>query len=133
MSILNKPLSSFSFSDIVAFSKEGNREGIQIDYKKDLPNGGLAKFFAAFSNTRGGVIIIGVEEDRVTGLPTTWDGVVNNAQLTETINQWASSVEPFPQYDVHVTDEQGGRVFILVRIYEGIEPHIMCRTTQGFI
>jgi hypothetical protein len=119
MDILNKPINTFTFADVVTFCQEGHREGIQIDYKRDLPSGGLSKFFAAFSNTRGGVIIIGVEENRATGVPTAWVGVNNNAQSIERIHQWASNVEPLPSYDVHITDEQGGKVFILVRIFEG--------------
>ena len=119
MDILNKPIKTFTFADVVSFCQEGHREGLQIDYKKDLPTSGLAKLFSAFSNTRGGVIIIGVEEDRMTGIPTAWDGINNNAQSIERIHQWASNVEPLPSYEVHATDEQGGKIFILVRIFEG--------------
>lgn len=119
MDILNKPINSFSFNDVVAFCQEGHREGIQIDYKRDLPQDGLAKHFAAFSNTRGGVIIVGVEEDRQTGVPTSWNGIPNNAQVVERIHQWASNVDPIPRYEVHATDVSNGNVFILIRVFEG--------------
>lgn len=119
MDILNKPIKDFTFANVVSFCQEGHREGLQIDYKRDLPSGGLAKFFSAFSNTRGGIIIIGVEEDRTTGIPTAWDGIDNNAQSIERVHQWASNVEPIPSYEVHATDEQGGKIFILIRIFEG--------------
>src|SRR6266700_429675 len=119
MEILNKPIDTFSFKDVVEFCKLGYREGTQIDYKLDLPKDGLAKHFAAFSNTLGGVIIIGVEEDKKTGIPITWNGVDNDAKRIERIYQWAGDVDPHPLYKVHPTNEENGKIFILVRIYEG--------------
>jgi len=119
MDILNKPITTFTFNDVVSFCQEGHHEGWQIDYKRDWPQDGLSKYFAAFSNTRGGVIIIGVEEDKTTGVPTVWDGVNNTAQSIERVHQWASHIEPLPSYEVHPTDEQSGKIFVLVRIYEG--------------
>ena len=111
MDILNKPITTFTFNDVVSFCQEGHHEGWQIDYKRDWPQDGLSKYFAAFSNTRGGVIIIGVEEDKTTGVPTVWDGVNNTAQSIERVHQWASHIEPLPSYEVHPTDEQSGKIF----------------------
>lgn len=119
MRILNNPIDTFSFSEIAQFCSEGQIEGVQLDYKRELPAKGLAKFFAAFSNTRGGLLIIGVEEDSRTGKPVTWDGLVYDSKLVDRIHQYASNVDPRPLYEVHVTDEQYGKVFILVRVFEG--------------
>ena len=119
MDILNKPINSFSFEDVSSFCQQGHIEGIQLDYKRDLPPKGLAKHFAAFSNTRGGVMIIGVEEDKKSSKPATWKGVKNSGKLVDRIHQYASSVEPIPSYEVHVTNEKRGNVFILIRIFEG--------------
>ncbi len=119
MDILNKPIKSFDFAKIETFCQEGIREGLQIDYKKELPRDGLSKLIAAFSNTRGGVIIIGVEENRTTGVPSAWTGIPVNAQDVERIHQWASNITPFPLYEVHPTNEVNGRNFILIRVFEG--------------
>lgn len=119
MDILNKPIEGFSFSDIVAFCKTNQREDVQLDYKADLTDGSLSKHFAAFSNTRGGIIIIGVEEDKKTGLPKNYEGITTNPQNIETINQWANNVEPLVKIKIHPTDEVNGKRFILIRIYEG--------------
>ena len=119
MNILNNPIDSFSFSDIAEFCEQGQIEGVQLDYKRELPAKGLAKHFSSFSNTRGGLLIIGVEEDSKTGKPKAWEGVAFESKLVDKIHQYASSVEPRPAYDVHVTDENNGKVFILVRIFEG--------------
>jgi len=118
MKILSKPINDFSFEDIVEFCKQGYIEGFQLDYKKELPSKGLAKHFASFSNSRGGAIIIGVEEDK-TGKPSTYDGITFDSKLADKIHQFATSVEPRPLYDLHVTNEAKGKVFILVRIYQG--------------
>ncbi len=118
MYILNKPIETFGFDDIAAFCEEGHIEGIQLDYKRELPKD-LAKHFAAFSNTRGGVIIAGVDEDKEAGAPKTWDGVENEGKLVERVYQYAANVEPLPSLRVHPTDERNGKVFLLIRIFEG--------------
>lgn len=119
MNILNKPVRNITFEDVVSFCKEYYPEGVQIDYKKEFPSNDLAKHFAAFSNKRGGVIIIGVEEDRKSGVPIAWDGVIKDAKRIERIHQLAANVEPIPSYDVCATDEKEGKCFVLIRIYEG--------------
>ncbi|MFA6501317.1 MAG: RNA-binding domain-containing protein [Parachlamydiales bacterium] len=118
MDILNKPISSLTFKDIEAFCEESRVEGIQLDYKKEIPRD-LAKHFASFSNTRGGIIIVGVGENSKTSAPKSWEGVVNDGKLEERIHQFASNVEPIPSYDVYTTDEKNGKVFVLIRIFEG--------------
>jgi hypothetical protein len=118
MELLSRPINSFTFEDIVEFCRQGYIEGYQLDYKKELPSKGLAKHFAAFSNSRGGVIIIGVEEDK-TGKPAGDEGIAFDGKLVDKIHQYATSVDPRPLYDLHVTNVVKGKVFILVRIYEG--------------
>ncbi|MFH1903437.1 MAG: ATP-binding protein [Candidatus Omnitrophota bacterium] len=119
MDILNKPIKTFSFDEIANFCAQRHVEGLQVDYKREIPVKGLAKHFAAFSNTRGGVIIVGVEEDKSTGVPKIWTGVKNEGKLVDRIHQFAANVEPLPSYEVHITDEKDGNVFLLVHIFEG--------------
>lgn len=90
-----------------------------MDYKSDLTTGSLSKHFAAFSNTLGGVIIIGVEEDKTTGLPIKNDGISVSRKNIEKITQWANNVSPLPNYKIHKTNSVGNKEFILIRIYEG--------------
>ncbi len=119
MNILRKSASEISFSEVVEFCKEAHGEGVQIDYKMDFPSNGFSKHFAAFSNTRGGIIIVGIEEDRKSGIPVSWKGVAKDAKQIEKIHQAASNVEPIPSYEVHATDEVDGKCFVLIRINEG--------------
>ena len=119
MKILNTPIHELTFNDVVAFCAQKHVEGIQIDYKQGIPPKGLAKQFAAFSNTRGGIIIVGVEEDSKTGVPLKWEGIQNQGKLIDRVHQFAANVEPIPDYDVCVTNESNGKVFLLIRIFEG--------------
>jgi hypothetical protein len=83
----------------------------------------LAKHFAAFSNTRGGDIIVGVEENSDTGLPEKWEGVENRDKMIESINQSILNVDPLPTYELHVTNPlENGNVFVVIRIFEGDVP-----------
>lgn len=118
MKIFNKDISLITFDDVVNHCKERIPEGIELDYKRDYPSG-LAKLIAAFSNTRGGLIIIGVEEDEKSGCPVKWDGLAMDAKLVEKAYQQVSSVTPLPDYRVAMTNPSDGNVFILIRVYEG--------------
>ena len=121
MKILTDPIESFTFENIVDFCATQEREGIQLDYKSDLTTGSLSKHFASFSNTLGGVIIIGVEENKKTGLPIKNEGITTDRKNIERITQWANNVNPLPNYKIHQTNEVNGRVFILIRTYEGTD------------
>ena len=118
MKVLNQSIYNLKFEDIVSFCQEKYVEGIQIDYKKDFPQKGLAKIIASFSNTRGGLVIVGVEEDDK-GLPTKWLGMKNEGKLIDRVHQYAANVDPLPNYEVCVTDQKKGRVFLLIRVFEG--------------
>jgi len=119
MNIFNQSIQELQFDDIVVFCSEKKVEGIQLEYKKEFPRKGLAKLFASMSNTRGGLIILGIEEDEKIGIPKAWDGVKNDGKLIDRVHQYAAQVEPIPSYEVCTTDENNGNVFILIRIFEG--------------
>ena len=74
------------------------------------------------SNRYGGLIIIGVEEDSQTGLPSRYEGITNDGKQIDRIHQFANNVRPLPTYEVRTTDEVNGKVFLLVRISEGGAP-----------
>ncbi len=120
MNLYNTNLSEFTFNDVVNFCGLNIREGIQLDYKEALPNSKrLSRLIAAFSNTRGGVIIIGIREDNVTGLPVEWRGIPFERKHIETINQSISLVQPLPNCEIITTDIKDNSAFVLIRIFEG--------------
>lgn len=61
--MFNKPLDKLTFSDVVAFLNQQQREGLCLDYKLDLPTASsIAKLFCAFANTAGGIVLVGANE-----------------------------------------------------------------------
>ena len=119
MDIISKPLASFSFDNIVAFAKENNQEGVQLDYKEELPDKKkLSQLVAAFANTRGGVIVVGVKENRENGRPAKWEGIRDDHH-DEFVAQVIGNISPLPSYEFHKTDDKDGKVFVLIRVFEG--------------
>lgn len=121
MDLLAQDFNTITFQDVVDFCDQQIVEGTELDYKKEIPRD-LRKHFAAMSNRYGGLIIIGVEEDSRTGLPSRYEGLINDGKLIDRIHQFANDVRPLPSYSVRTTDEVNGKVFLLVRISEGGAP-----------
>ncbi len=119
MKILNKPIREITFDDIVKHCKEKYPEGVELDYKEKFPKKGLRKIIASFANKRGGLVIIGVKEDKKSGCPIKWEGVDEDAKLVERTYQEALNVNPPPSIDVCKTNVVSKKVFILVRVNEG--------------
>ena len=54
-------IDKIELADVEAFCRTGVREGFILDFKLDFPSR-LEKAVAAFANTYGGMILIGVDE-----------------------------------------------------------------------
>jgi hypothetical protein len=68
MSLWNKPIDTITLRDVEDFCDQGQPEGPRLDYKADVPKD-LAKVVAAFANTTGGLIVLGVAADPKTNTP----------------------------------------------------------------
>ena len=68
MSLWHKPVELVTFDDIEAFCQLGYTEGPRLDYKAEIPNK-LHKVVAAFANSLGGLIVLGIEADKATNKP----------------------------------------------------------------
>ena len=79
MELFNKPLNQVKFDDIQTIFKDKVPESRTLDYKLELhpmTDGGNKEFLkdvSAFSNTMGGYLIYGIEEEE--GIPTGIEGV----------------------------------------------------------
>ncbi len=120
MKILTTSINEIDFDYVVAFQQEANPEGTQLDYKKTFPDKGLAKIIASFANTRGGVLIIGIEEDSKTGVPIKADGITLDKHV-DRVFQYIGNISPIPKVECHTTNEVNGKVFVVVRVFEGDE------------
>jgi hypothetical protein len=99
-------------------------EGIKIDYKGKVPDD-LCDTVAAFANTAGGLIFLGVEsQKRKNNIPTqivgvTFAGGDVRAALTGKIT---SQVLPRPDVDIGVFGLPSGAVVVVLRVREGTYP-----------
>ncbi|RYF29470.1 MAG: ATP-binding protein [Chloroflexi bacterium] len=130
MNLITKAFESITFQDVVDVCVSGTVESAVLDYKAVIPKD-LSKHFAIFSNSQGGLIVIGVEEDEDTGIPKKYDGLEYNAKMIDRIHQFAANVSPFPRYAVRATNEFEGKVFILVKIFPGDVPPYMSNSDSS--
>ena len=59
--LFTKEITKITYQDVVDFCNQQISESINLDYKKAFP-ANLEKTIAAFANTMGGLIVIGVED-----------------------------------------------------------------------
>jgi predicted HTH transcriptional regulator len=99
-------------------------EGIKIDYKAKVPDD-LCDTVAAFANTAGGLIFLGVEsQKKKNNIPTkivgvTFAGGDARAALTGKIT---SQVLPRPDVVIGIVDLPSGDVVVVLRVREGTYP-----------
>jgi len=100
--IFSKPITELNIEDIKIFCEKKVREGFSLDYKENFPRD-LAKTICAFANTSGGVILIGIEEDKEGKPKLPIKGVPFEKGLSERIvNIILSNINPplFPEIAV---------------------------------
>ena len=139
MSLWNKRLSEIDFSNLDEFCKAGWAEGVQLDYKREIPKD-LSKLAAAFANTRGGLILLGVEADKTTNKPKDWPckGMKSEPGLSERILQTCrDGIHPplLPEISPIIEDPNNSDcVFLVVRIRESPRaPHALQNGTKVYI
>ena len=103
------------------------REGIRVDYKGDIPDK-LGETVAAFSNTYGGLILLGVSETE--GVPSRRDGFPQDKRddiKTRLANIICTTVHPRPRFQIGVVpvDASAQKHVAVIRIEEGDYPPYM--------
>ena len=68
MSLWYKQIDAITYGDVDQFCAAKIPEGLRLDYKREMPKD-LAKIVAAFANTLGGLIVLGVDADKTTNMP----------------------------------------------------------------
>jgi hypothetical protein len=129
MSLWHKPMDAITFADVDAFCQTMQTEGMRLDYKLDRPKD-LAKLVAAFANTNGGLILLGVEADPTTNKPI-WPplkGMLSQKGVEEAVISIARDAI-YPPATVQVSpvlenSHLPGHVVVVVRVDESREaPH----------
>lgn len=68
MDLYSRPIDQVCYTDVDDFLRNKFPESEILEYKSDWPND-LERWLAAFANTNGGLVLIGVEEEKGTGRP----------------------------------------------------------------
>jgi hypothetical protein len=139
MSLWYKEIDKITFNDIDLFCKQQTAEGTQLDYKVDLPNE-LPKLVAAFANTLGGMILLGVDADKTTNMPI-WpptNGMPSKVGLEEQVIQICrDNIYPpiRPQISAILANDQlPDHILAVVRVEQSPEaPHAMSNGRHIYI
>lgn len=125
------------FTGILRPEIERPKEGFRLDFKEKIPND-IGDVIAAFSNTYGGLLILGVKSDKDRqNIPVEIIGIKGNPDIKTTIvNKILSTVYPRPTFSVGVAvhDEKANHVVVVIRVEESrITPHMFIAGQQNKI
>ena len=119
-------LDRLTFDDVSKFVCIGQEEGTRLDYKDQVPQD-LGDVVAAFANTYGGLIVLGVS--KTNKMPTTIPGIPKKQADLKTLltNKIVDTVYPRPLFEVGVAlhSNVAGHDVAVIRVYEGYETPYM--------
>lgn len=129
-----------SYDEVKTFCDQQISEGLRIDYKKDFPeNENLSRTICAFANTAGGILLIGVEADRVRNVPVAIQGVEMRKGLEEkVVNICLGHILPRIIPDIKLcpfkSDGGGERAILFVRVESSyVAPHYLWQTKEVMV
>jgi len=136
--LFTKQIDQITYEDVVRFCEEKNREGFNLDYKRELPSNNeiLAKWIVAFANTYGGLLIIGINaSDGIPEEPFEGFDFDNTVSYDEKILSVILSNIHQPVFpEVKVCDPVDGKSFIVIRIAESnLTPHIVGERVRIYV
>jgi hypothetical protein len=130
MNLWNKPIHEITFADVDEFCKQQIAESTRLDYKLEPPDRELSNLVAAFANTLGGLIVLGVDADKTTNKPI-WPpnkGMAKAPGIEEQITSLCQdNIYPpvRPQISTVLDNARSpGNVVVVIRVDESPEaPH----------
>jgi hypothetical protein len=109
------------------------REGYLLDFKEDLSDRFLHTV-AAFANTFGGMLIVGVSEDD--GRPNSVVGVATSGELkTRVASVIASNLFPCPPFEIAecaIPNDPGGKKLCVLRVRETDEICLLAKKGEKY-
>ncbi|HCN18781.1 MAG TPA: hypothetical protein DIS73_00595, partial [Planctomycetia bacterium] len=137
MTIFTKPIVDITYQDVVEFCEKYQPEGSFLDYKEDFPpqNEKLAKTIAAFANTWGGVLLIGVKDDKDGNPQPPFEGIPCRTGLHERVEEIIfSNIRPPVFTEVKVVQSSDElKAFVLVRVPQSNDAHILNKEQAVYI
>jgi len=133
----SKPINELSFEDVVEFLKQGIAENTMLDYKFLLPknNEKFAKTIAAFANTMGGTIILGVKDENDKPVPP-FTGQNFHAKIRPQIESIIQNyIDPLVFVDIATCKNQKtGNMFVVINIPQSnLTPHLVGDLKRAYI
>ena len=107
------------------FLVEGHAESETLDYKRDL-SGDISGTVAAMANSKGGTIIVGVEEDPRTKSPRRFVGFTSSKPLDQLNGQLSTYLDPTPNVETNLIDHGAG-LFLVVVVHPSLTRVVLHR------
>ena len=132
-----KPIARLTFQDVVHFLKQGVPENTLLDYKYMLPkdNEKFAKTIAAFANSMGGTVIIGVKDEHDKPKPP-FSGIAFHGKIRGQIESIIQNyIDPIVFVDIATCkDPNSNNMFVVVNIPQSnLTPHLVGRLKRAYI
>lgn len=133
----SKPINELSFEDVVAFLKQNIAENSMLDYKFMLPknNEKFAKTIAAFANTLGGTIILGVKDENDKPLPP-FNGQPFHTKIRPQIESIIQNyIDPLVFVDIATCkNPRNNNMFVVINIPQSnLTPHLVGDLKRAYI
>ncbi len=134
----DKPFQEVTFNDVVQFCKKRVPEGKQLDYKYLLPKNHekFAKVIASFANALGGLIIVGIQDDKNDLPRPPFTGIAYHEKLRNTIEDIIQVyIDPIVFVDINIcVNKTGDRMFVLIQIPQSnLTPHLVGKLKRAYI
>lgn len=133
----DKAINRISFDDVVKFLEQGVAENTMLDYKLLLPknNEKFAKTIAAFANSMGGTVIIGVKDENDKPKPP-FTGVRFHPKIRGQIESIIQNyIDPIVFVDIATcVDEKTKNMFVVVNIPQSnLTPHLVGGLKRAYV
>jgi hypothetical protein len=112
-------------------------ETLFVEHKTDIGRDtahGLVRSVAAFANTVGGWLLIGVTNRRPNGNASRWDDNESAPTLVDAVrDRLRGEIDPLPAFEAKVVPHRDGPVGV-VRVYESADtPHVVLASGAVFV
>jgi predicted HTH transcriptional regulator len=112
-------------------------ETLFVEHKTDIGKDSaheLVRAVAAFANTIGGWLLIGVTNRKPNGKASRWADSENAPTLVDTVRErLRHEIDPLPAFEAKVIEHREGPVGV-VRVYESSDtPHVVLRSGSVFV
>ncbi len=132
-----KPVNQITFEDVVAFLHKEVAENTMLDYKLMLPkdNEKFAKTIAAFANSMGGTVVIGVKDEHDKPKPP-FTGIPFHTKIRGQIESIIQNyIDPLVFVDIATCkDPQSNNMFVVVNIPQSnLTPHLVGKLKRAYV